>query len=99
MFEGFATPFYSSPPRSDPSSRPTSPSGSRSNGGFELGGPSDTIDGTKEERRFLALNPRGTLDFALPSEGNFGDYFGESIVRRIYTMMPFSTVLLCGTLD
>lgn len=51
-----------------------SPAGGR---GFELGGPSETIDGTKEERRFLALNPRGTLDFSLPSEGNLSDYFGE----------------------
>jgi len=81
IFEGISTPFYSSSPRSDSSSRPMSPAGGR---GFELGGPSETIDGTKEERRFLALNPRGTLDFSLPSEGNLSDYFDMITAHSSY---------------
>ena len=27
--------------------------------------------------RFLALNPRGTLDYTLPSEGNLSGYLGK----------------------
>lgn len=93
IFEGVV----SSSPKSRSPSRPPLPH--KMTSGFELGGPSETIDGVKEERRyvicwerflrtvfritmhcrFLALNPRGTLDFALPSEGNISGYFGESL--------------------
>ena len=34
--------------------------------------------------RFLALNPRGTLDYALPSEGNLSGYLGEKRISRIF---------------
>lgn len=41
---------------------------------------------SKNMSSFLALNPRGTLDFALPSEGNISTYFGESSSVNIPTV-------------
>lgn len=31
--------------------------------------------------RFLALNPRGSLDYMLPGDGGFSEYVGESRVH------------------
>lgn len=41
---------------------------------------------------FLALNPRGTLDFALPSEGNISTYFGE-LSCAIYPLFGLLAIL------
>lgn len=70
LFEGRMSPRSGSPARPKAKSFPSS-------GGFELGGAAGEVEGTKEERRFLALNPRGTLDYTLPSEGNLSGYLGE----------------------
>ncbi|KAH8114537.1 DDHD domain-containing protein [Phellopilus nigrolimitatus] len=82
LFEGVV----STSPKSRSSSRP--PMASKSSSGFELGGPTEIIYGTKEERRFLALNPRGTLDFALPSEGNISGYFDMITAHSAYWSDP-----------
>ncbi|KAI5122806.1 hypothetical protein M0805_000148 [Coniferiporia weirii] len=77
LFEGG----FSTSPKSRSPTRPPMTPGAKS--GFELGGAMVAIEGTKEERRFLALNPRGTLDFVLPSEGNISGYFDMITVGHI----------------
>ncbi|EJC98098.1 uncharacterized protein FOMMEDRAFT_171452 [Fomitiporia mediterranea MF3/22] len=82
LWEGMVTPS----PRSRSPSRPRMPA--KASSGFELGGSVETVVGTKEERRFLALNPRGTLDFALPSEGNLSSYFDMITAHSAYWSDP-----------
>ncbi|KAL5501511.1 hypothetical protein ACEPAH_8771 [Sanghuangporus vaninii] len=77
LFEGVV----SSSPRSRSPSRPRMSPNSPS--GFELGGATDVSEASKEERRFMALNPHGTLDFVLPSEGNLSSYFDMITVSSI----------------
>lgn len=43
-------------------------------GGTERGAGGPSRGESRAERRFRALNPHGTVDFALPSEGALGDY-------------------------
>ncbi|KAF9516435.1 hypothetical protein BS47DRAFT_662714 [Hydnum rufescens UP504] len=50
---------------------------SATQGGIELADNSkdgQVLEGTLAERRFQALNPHGTLDYTLPSEGNISEY-------------------------
>ncbi|THH10470.1 hypothetical protein EW145_g1291 [Phellinidium pouzarii] len=75
-----------SPKSRSPSRLPMSP-GAKS--GFELGGTTAAVEGTKEERRYLALNPRGTLDFSLPSEGNISGYFGKNTILLALALADF----------
>ncbi|KAG8931603.1 hypothetical protein FRC02_002478 [Tulasnella sp. 418] len=44
--------------------------------------------GTKAERRFAALNPHGTLDFYLPSEGNISEYVDMITAHSSYWNDP-----------
>ncbi|KZS90434.1 hypothetical protein SISNIDRAFT_475303 [Sistotremastrum niveocremeum HHB9708] len=76
-FSSSTSPPTSSSARSNSSSRPRpaiSRSGPTNGSGFELGGANERLEGTRAERRFWALNPHGTLDFFLPSEGNISEY-------------------------
>ncbi|KAL5520107.1 hypothetical protein ACEPAG_1767 [Sanghuangporus baumii] len=82
LFEGVV----SSSPRSRSPSRP--PMSPKSPSGFELGGATDVSEASKEERRFMALNPHGTLDFVLPSEGNLGSYFDMITAHSAYWSDP-----------
>ncbi|KAL5482713.1 hypothetical protein ACEPAI_9307 [Sanghuangporus weigelae] len=82
LFEGVV----STSPRSRSPSRPRMPPNSPS--GFELGGATDVSEASKEERRFMALNPHGTLDFVLPSEGNLSSYFDMITAHSAYWSDP-----------
>ncbi|KAL5524599.1 hypothetical protein ACEPAF_9739 [Sanghuangporus sanghuang] len=82
LFEGVVP----SSSRSRSPSRPRMPPNSPS--GFELGGATDVSEASKEERRFMALNPHGTLDFVLPSEGNLSSYFDMVTAHSAYWSDP-----------
>ena len=43
---------------------------------LELGGGPEKLQGDRAERRFLALNPHGCIDFFLPAEGAISEYVG-----------------------
>ncbi|GAB1520904.1 hypothetical protein RhiTH_003993 [Rhizoctonia solani] len=76
MFDGFALPLSGSRAASPaPKSRAKQ---EESMEALDLGG-EDRLVGqargeSRAERRFRALNPHGTIDFALPSEGTISDY-------------------------
>ncbi|QRW20358.1 phospholipase [Rhizoctonia solani] len=76
MFDGFALPLSGSRAASPaPKSRAKQ---EESMEAMDLGG-EDRLVGqargeSRAERRFRALNPHGTIDFALPSEGTISDY-------------------------
>ncbi|KZT35133.1 hypothetical protein SISSUDRAFT_1064729 [Sistotremastrum suecicum HHB10207 ss-3] len=85
-FSSSTSPPTSSSARSNSSSRPRpaiSRSGPTNGSGFELGGANERLEGTRAERRFWALNPHGTLDFFLPSEGNISEYVGKYLSTQI----------------
>ncbi|KAH7336775.1 DDHD domain-containing protein [Rhizoctonia solani] len=76
MFDGFALPLSSSRAASPaPKSRATQEGDTEV---LDLGGEErdsgQTRGDSRAERRFRALNPHGTIDFALPNEGTISDY-------------------------
>ncbi|CAE6432318.1 unnamed protein product [Rhizoctonia solani] len=76
MFDGFALPLSSSRAASPaPKSRANQEEDTEvlDLGGEERGS-GVTRGDSRAERRFRALNPHGTIDFALPSEGTISDY-------------------------
>ncbi|CAE6351628.1 unnamed protein product [Rhizoctonia solani] len=76
MFDGFALPLSASRAASPaPKSRAKQ---EESMEALDLGGEDRAVGQargeSRAERRFRALNPHGTIDFALPSEGTISDY-------------------------
>ena len=45
---------------------------------LELGGGPEKLQGDRAERRFMALNRHGCIDFFLPAEGSISEYVGAS---------------------
>jgi hypothetical protein len=45
---------------------------------LELGGGPEKLQGGRAERRFMALNRHGCIDFFLPTEGSISEYVGAS---------------------
>lgn len=43
---------------------------------LELGGGPEKLQGDRAERRFMALNRHGCIDFFLPAEGSISEYVG-----------------------
>ncbi|KAF8508209.1 DDHD domain-containing protein [Gautieria morchelliformis] len=66
--------FGSTPPMSRTHSPDGRPAAGRVPSGFELSGHNHILQGSRAERRFAALNPHGTLDFQLASEGSISEY-------------------------
>ncbi|TDL17868.1 hypothetical protein BD410DRAFT_753898 [Rickenella mellea] len=85
MFEGLPLPPFASSPRNGSPSRP-GPVG-RTESRYELGGGTE-LTGTKSERRFAALNPHGTLDFVLPSDGALSGYIDMITAHAAYWADP-----------
>ena len=53
---------------------------------FELGGAPggpEKLQGDRAERRFMALNRHGCIDFFLPAEGSISEYVGASRFRPL----------------
>ncbi|CEL58527.1 putative phospholipase C1020,13c OS=Schizosaccharomyces pombe (strain 972 / ATCC 24843) GN=SPCC1020.13c PE=3 SV=1 [Rhizoctonia solani AG-1 IB] len=76
MFDGFALPLSTSRAASPaPKSRGNQEENMEA---LDLGGDDRLVSQargeSRAERRFRALNPHGTIDFALPSEGTISDY-------------------------
>jgi len=91
MFDGLPYPFQSSSPTASPS-RPGA--AERATSGYEMGGTPDVSEGSKAERRFQALNPHGTLDFQLPTEG-LSEYVDMITAHASYWADPnFAAFLL-----
>ncbi|GJJ15605.1 hypothetical protein Clacol_009883 [Clathrus columnatus] len=57
---------------------------------FELQGHNESLQGSRAERRFSALNPHGTVDFQLASEGSISEYV--EIIESILLFATPSTV-------
>ncbi|KAF8312978.1 hypothetical protein DL93DRAFT_1212391 [Clavulina sp. PMI_390] len=55
---------------------------------FDSGKTANTLEGTRAERRFLALNPHGTLDFYLPGEGGISEYLDMLYAHSAYWNDP-----------
>jgi len=45
---------------------------------LELGGGPEKLQGDRAERRFMALNRHGCIDFFMPAEGSISEYVGAS---------------------
>ncbi|KIJ54720.1 hypothetical protein M422DRAFT_41955 [Sphaerobolus stellatus SS14] len=84
--------FGSSPPLSRAGSPTRRPAPGRSvPSTFELSGPTGTtqaLEGSRAERRFAALNPHGTVDFQLNSEGTFSEYVDMLTAHTSYWKDP-----------
>jgi len=77
MFDGIPLPFASrvtTPVDGVKVNQAKSSDGEDEDMGMELRVEEEQLQGTLAERRFAALNPHGTVDFALPSEGNISEY-------------------------
>ncbi|KAF8575448.1 hypothetical protein K439DRAFT_1641371 [Ramaria rubella] len=55
---------------------------------FELSGHNQVLQGSRAERRFAALNPHGTLDFQLASEGSISEYVDMITAHGSYWQDP-----------
>jgi len=79
--------FVPSPPRSRTDS-PSRPDVGKSPTTLELQGHNEVLQGSRAERRFMALNPHGTLDFQLASEGSISEYVDMITAHSSYWQDP-----------
>jgi len=91
MFDGLPYHFQSSSPTTSPSGPGAA---ERATSVYEIGDTHDVSEGSKAERRFHALNPHGTLDFRLPTEG-LSEYVDMITAHASYWADPnFAAFLL-----